>query len=270
MKRNKTLILIALIAAFTIALTMIPVQALYSDNGPIMLDSDYFNSHGYTCDTNQHWAKYVLPACANNFNSNSCVNEGPFLFDDESLNWLPPYFSPEGSIVTAVEVKTVSGDYAKFYFNTETGYEEFMIGECTWGIEWINDIGFYLDLSDMAGPCCWHVDWITVWYTGSVIPCESAPEPWVRGDRDMVCYQVWVNDNGCFEFVFFWEYADNNWVKIYDKNGNEVYSIDMPYGDARFEACLPDGMYTVKTYHDDMSEILQEFMIGKPAPDTGM
>jgi hypothetical protein len=94
---------------------------------------------------------------------------------------------------------------------------------------------------------------------------QPEPEPmWVRGDRDMVCYKIEVNDNGCFEFVFWWEYKDNNWVKIYDKDGNEVFSIDMPYGKASFEACLNDGTYTVKTFHTDMSTPLQEFTISKP------
>jgi hypothetical protein len=89
--------------------------------------------------------------------------------------------------------------------------------------------------------------------------------PWVRGDRDMVCYQVCINDDGCFEFVFWYEYKDNNWVKIYDTNGNEVFSINMKYGKASFEACeLPDGMFTVKTFHNDMTIPLQEFTIGKP------
>ena len=60
------------------------------------------------------------------------------------------------------------------------------------------------------------------------------------------------------------EYRNNNWVKIYDTLGNEVFSIDMPFGDARFEADLPDGMYTVKTFHDGFETPIQEFIIGKP------
>jgi len=99
---------------------------------------------------------------------------------------------------------------------------------------------------------------------------NKEPEPWVRGDRGMVCYQVMVNDKGCFEFVFWYEYKDNNWVKIYDENGSEVFSIDMPYGNASLEACLSDGQYTVKTFHNDMSTPLQEFMIGKPVPEAEM
>lgn len=87
---------------------------------------------------------------------------------------------------------------------------------------------------------------------------------WIR-DRDMTCYQVWINENNNFEFVFWWEYKNNNWIKIYSMNSEEeVFSIDMTYGKANFEADLPDGMYTVKTFHDDMSTPLQEFIIGKP------
>ena len=46
--------------------------------------------------------------------------------------------------------------------------------------------------------------------------------------------------------------------------GNEVFSIDMLHGDAKFEADLPDGMYMVKTFHDGFKKPIQEFLIGKP------
>jgi hypothetical protein len=100
----------------------------------------------------------------------------------------------------------------------------------------------------------------------TVLPVQAL----VARDRDMVCSEVWVNEGGDFEFVFLYEYKDNNWVKIYDMAGNEVFSINMPYGNAHFVASLPDGIYTVKTYHVDMSTPLQEFVIGKPAPDMEM
>jgi hypothetical protein len=90
-----------------------------------------------------------------------------------------------------------------------------------------------------------------------------SPPIWVR-DHEMTCYQVWINEDNNFEFVFFWEYANNNWVKIYDMAGNEVFSIDMEKGNARFEADLPDGIYTVKTFHNGFETPIQEFLIGKP------
>ncbi len=90
----------------------------------------------------------------------------------------------------------------------------------------------------------------------------SEKKVWVR-DHDITCYQVWVNDDNNFEFVFWWEYANNNWVQIYDMSGNLVFEIDMKKGNTHFEAPLPDGMYTVKTLHE-AGNILQEFIIGKP------
>jgi len=81
---------------------------------------------------------------------------------------------------------------------------------------------------------------------------------------EMTCYQVWINEDNKFEFVFWWEYKNNNWVKIYDMAGVEVFSIDMTYGKADFEADLPDGIYTVKTFHNGFENPIQEFVIGKP------
>jgi hypothetical protein len=99
--------------------------------------------------------------------------------------------------------------------------------------------------------------------SNSNLEIVSEPQPWIR-DREMTCYQVWINEDNNFEFVFWWEYANNNWVKIYDLDSNEVFSIDMEKGKARFEADLPDGFYTVKTFHDGFETPIQEFLIGKP------
>ena len=55
-----------------------------------------------------------------------------------------------------------------------------------------------------------------------------------------------------FQFSFIYPYADNNWVKIYDMAGNMVYEIDMPYDNPNIIADLPNGMYTVKTFHDQL------------------
>jgi hypothetical protein len=92
---------------------------------------------------------------------------------------------------------------------------------------------------------------------------EEEPVIWQR-NHEMTCYQVWVNEDNDFEFVFWWEYKNNNWVKIYDMEGAEVFSIDMEKGNAHFKADLPDGMYTVKTFHNGFETPMQEFVIGKP------
>jgi hypothetical protein len=92
---------------------------------------------------------------------------------------------------------------------------------------------------------------------------EPVEPVWIR-TMVMTCYQVWVNENGNFQFVFWYPYRDNNWVKIYDAGGKEVYSINMPLDNPQFEVSLPDGIYTVKTFNDDFSKPLQTFTIGKP------
>ena len=103
----------------------------------------------------------------------------------------------------------------------------------------------------------------------SLAPPAPAPaavvEPvWVR-PGPMVCRNVWVNENGNFQFIFWYPYRDNNWVKIYDISGKEVFSINMPLDNPQFEVSLPDGMYTVKTFTVGSTEPIQTFIIGKDA-----
>jgi len=98
------------------------------------------------------------------------------------------------------------------------------------------------------------------------VAAPAAPAPvvapvWTR-TMPMTCYQVWVNSDNMFEMVFWYPYADNNWVKIYDMSGKEVYSVDMPLDNPHIIVDLPNGMYTVKTFNDQ-PEPLQTFVIGK-------
>ena len=87
---------------------------------------------------------------------------------------------------------------------------------------------------------------------------------WGRSIRtsELVCQRVWINEDNNFQFIFLYTYADNNWVRIYDMEGNMVYEIDMPYDNPNLIVDLPDGMYTVKTFHDQPDPI-QTFVIGK-------
>jgi hypothetical protein len=85
---------------------------------------------------------------------------------------------------------------------------------------------------------------------------------WIR-TMQMTCKNVWINQDNKFQFSFIYPYANNNWVKIYDMGGKEVFSIDMPYDNPNIIVDLPDGTYTVKTFHDK-AEPLQTFVIGKP------
>jgi hypothetical protein len=91
---------------------------------------------------------------------------------------------------------------------------------------------------------------------------EAVEEGFIR-TMPMTCYQVWVNSDNKFEFVFWYPYRDNNWVKIYDMSGKEVYSVDMPLDDPHIIVDLPNGMYTVKTFNDDPATPIQIFVIGK-------
>ena len=81
--------------------------------------------------------------------------------------------------------------------------------------------------------------------------------------NDMTCYQVNLTEDNEFELVFWHEYANNNWITIFDTNGNLVYRKDFPYGHPTVIIDLPGGTYTVKTFHEE-GKILQEFVIGKP------
>jgi hypothetical protein len=100
-------------------------------------------------------------------------------------------------------------------------------------------------------------------YNGFTIKdTEPEEEVWMR-DNDFQCWQVWINEQNQFEFVFVWEYANNNHVQILDQAGNIVFYIDLPKGDCHFVADLPDGTYTVQNYHE-YGHILREFVISKP------
>jgi len=108
------------------------------------------------------------------------------------------------------------------------------------------------------------------WVGGACFEVKECKEPKeepetkvLERNHEMECFKVWVNEDNNFEFVFWWEYKDNNHVQIFDMAGNLVWEIDFEKGEPRFVAELPDGMYTVKTFHE-AGHILQEFVIGKP------
>jgi hypothetical protein len=93
-------------------------------------------------------------------------------------------------------------------------------------------------------------------------PATYVEPVWVR-DSEMKCKVVWINGDGDFQFSFIYPYANNNWVKIYDISGKEVFSIDMPYDNPNLIVDLPNGMYTVKTFTAGSTEPIQTFVIGK-------
>jgi hypothetical protein len=98
--------------------------------------------------------------------------------------------------------------------------------------------------------------------TVSTVPTIPAVPVWVR-TMFMTCYRAWINEDNKFQFIFWYPYRDNNWVKIYDMEGKMVYEIDMPYDNPNLIVDLPDGMYTVKTFTVGSTEPRQTFVIGK-------
>jgi len=99
------------------------------------------------------------------------------------------------------------------------------------------------------------IEKIGFWYD-----CCPKPEP-VR-THPLTCWQVWINEDGNFQFIFWYLYKDNNWVRIYDMEDNLVFETDLPIDDPNLIVELPDGFYMVRTFHHDKP--LQEFLIGKP------
>lgn len=99
-------------------------------------------------------------------------------------------------------------------------------------------------------------------YVISATPSSESTAPvWTR-PMPMTCWQVWINEDNNFQFVFWYPYKDKNWVRIYDMEGSMVFEVNLPKHDPNLIVDLPDGMYKVKTFHDQ--ELLQEFLIGKP------
>jgi len=84
---------------------------------------------------------------------------------------------------------------------------------------------------------------------------------WVR-TMPMTVWQVFINEDNDFQFIFWYPYKDNNWVRIYDMEDNLVHETDLPINDPNLIVDLPDGFYMVKTFHGLVP--LQEFLIGKP------
>ena len=257
MRSKKLLIYIALIVAFTISLTMVPVQALFAIPEIVDLGEEDLDSHWNPCGTDEHYVKFDVQDCVQKY-----------------YRLVVDYYEPPGwnedSRFYAIEFKNAAGNtrYRPLIapFNNNVEFLNYRL----WWVKW-DRVGI---LEPSFPPYFKDLVWIKFHYYGNISRCtekaEPEPEPmWERGDRDMVCSAVWVNDDNCFELVFIYEYADNNHVMIYDEQGNLVYETDMQYGNARIEVCLPDGMYKVMTYHDQ-PEPLQEFYIGKPVPEAEM
>ena len=99
--------------------------------------------------------------------------------------------------------------------------------------------------------------------TDASCPTSAPTETQQIRTMPMTCWQVFINEDNNFEFIFWWEYKNNNWIQIFDMKDNLVFEIDMEKGNTHFIVDLPDGIYKVQTFHE-AGKILQEFLIGKP------
>ena len=294
MRRKKIFVYIALVLALAIALTMLPLQFIHAiECGAPVIKNPGFKAN---MDRGDWWTMsgsiaggYTL--CTNgDSETNYYIQYAGDLTDDPiECAAHPLYLISSSTSPSALEAyynarTTLPGDYRDYLIDAAygdkpfayvDGCDELLIDGAKYYLYWIKDdmtipgdypYGTYTVQGKVYDEC--EENYTTVTYTliiSSCLPGEDEEEEavWVR-TLPMTCSTVWINKDGCFEFVFFWEYKNNNWVKIYDMEGNEVFSIDMKYGNPRFEACLGEGMFMVKTYHDDMSEPLQEFAIGNP------
>jgi len=199
--------------------------------------------------------------------------------DKEIRYWIGPYQTPDSS--EADEgwnwVNCDPWGYTAWLYIDENDYEPNDGGDVDYLGNFLEDNdenyaflfnGTWTDLSNSL----FFVDGYIVEYD-EIIPDQSnssdlentsgdTEKTWIR-NHEMTCFQVWINEDNNFEFVFWWVYANNNWVQIYDMAGNLVWETDFPKNEPHFEVDLPDGMYTVKTFHE-YGHILQEFVIGKP------
>jgi hypothetical protein len=106
--------------------------------------------------------------------------------------------------------------------------------------------------------------WLTYDPFALAAAAGTLTEPvWIR-TLPMTCYRVWINEDNKFQFIFWYPYRDNNWVRIFDMSGKIVYEIDMPYDNPNLIVDLPGGEYTVKTFNIDKVNPIQTFVIGKP------
>ena len=170
-------------------------------------------------------------------------------YDDPlgTYNWT----NPDGENINSVYMELYCHscghvDWSEFF--TQDGYRDYIFFSGS-----ISGIGTP-DITIVANDSGEN-DFYTLWVTYNY-------DVWIR-DRPMTCYRVWINEDNNFQFVFWYPYADNNWVRIYGMDGNMVYEIDMPYDNPNLIVDLPDGMYTVKTFTVGSTEPIQTFVIGK-------
>jgi hypothetical protein len=257
MKRKK-LIYISLITVFTVLLTIIPIHALNANSEEVLDDNPAGEYQSY-CGTNQHSIKYnVQDGIKYRYLLDTTIYAPPG-WNSNSFFYNVEFYADGGVHSKDIDPECFKGEGVDSYWLYYYCYTKSVsVREEVWP-----------DSSK-------DIIWIKFYYTGSFTHCpEPEPEPtWTR-TMPMMCQYVWINKDNNFQFKFLYPYADNNWVKIYKMNedgtaGEEVFEADMPYMNPNLIVDLPDGMYIVMTFNDDMANPIQTFTIGKPAPDMEM
>lgn len=175
-----------------------------------------------------------------------------FVCDNHTLNGYTDWFLPsEDELALMYANRGIIGCFANDYYwsSTDTGPLFARAIDFSTGVHWYSR----KDVNHHVRPI-----------RAFTIAGEEEEPAWVR-TMPMTCWQVWINDDNNFQFIFWYPYMDENIVRIYDMEGNIVFETDLPVHDPNLIVDLPDGMYMVKTFHGLVP--LQEFMIGKPGPE---
>jgi hypothetical protein len=267
--------LLPLVLAIVLVFTLLPVSYLNANPGKLVINGDF--SNGLT-----NWDT-----------GNATIDNGAALLTGNRVGWVDQYIynipsAISKNLVLSFDVKPTvynSGGYISVGFKLAknsirysrwAAYDYYTLPLNQWTHKsfklsdaWLANTGN--NIPDFDEVFMWLKGEDCNEYFDNIIldVPETAPAPyvapvWVR-TGPMVCRNVWVNTKGNFQFVFWYPYKDNNWVKIYDISGKEIFSIDMPVDNPQFEVSLPDGMYTVKTFTVGSSEPIQTFTIGKDA-----
>ena len=246
--RKKSLISIAIFTAVFIAMLIIGIPFLQADD---LLKPDYTSkSHDYTAINDQNMGNY-------------CYYGTHILFHFD-VTFAPINYAVLN--IPAYDVDESDGEVDEVYFIEANGTEHYL-GHLTGTDDAVVTTSFILDPA-----------WVQVGTSRVRIEPDIAQEEWAVGiesaqlvtseyniirTREMTCFLAEITEDNMFRLVFIYPYGDNNWVRIYDMGGNMVYEVDMPYDNPIIIVDLPDGTYTVKTFHDQ-PEPLQTFVIGKP------
>jgi hypothetical protein len=253
LKRKKILIYFALIAAFTIALTILPIQLLSAAPTIVDLTGGVYQAF---CQSNEHYIEFN-------------VQDGTqYRYRLNVDDYMPPGWSADSQFF-AIEFQNAAGNIRYRPLEAPIRDNVTFINYKLW---WNREKRVAIEEPSYLGPVGGlDLVWVRFWYTGSYSICHEPA--WVR-TMPMMCQHVWINEDGHFQFVFLYPFADNNWVRIYTMNpdgtaGDMVFEADMPWDNPNLIVDLPDGTYIVRTYHDQPDPI-QEFVIGKPAPEEEM